>query len=109
MDLNYSRLDFAQIGPTCPRTARVLPLGKHKAQKYVVGDQDGVVSCLYYKKGECLTSWKTEGLGTEIRSLVLSGTAGDENDRVFYTSGSIVRGLNKKGKEFLKFDTNITE
>jgi len=107
--LNYSRLDFAQIGPTCPRTARVLPLGKHKAQKYVVGDQDGVVSCLYYKKGECLTSWKTEGLGTEIRSLVLSGTAGDENDRVFYTSGSIVRGLNKKGKEFLKFDTNITE
>lgn len=34
---------------------------------------------------------------------------GSGADRIFVTSEAVVRGFNRKGKQFLSFDTNLTE
>lgn len=37
------------------------------------------------------------------------GAAGSPLDKVFVSAGAEVRGFSKKGKQFLKFDNNLTE
>ena len=36
-------------------------------------------------------------------------TAGSGADRIFVSSEAMVKGFNRKGKQFLTFDTNLTE
>ncbi|KAK2188574.1 hypothetical protein NP493_128g04020 [Ridgeia piscesae] len=47
--------------------------------------------------------------GTKIGRLELGGPIGQTRDRVFLSSGTVVRGYTKKGKQFLNFETNLTE
>ena len=47
--------------------------------------------------------------GPKIARLELGGATGTPPDKVFVTSGSEVKGYTKKGKQFLGFDTNLTE
>lgn len=47
--------------------------------------------------------------GLAVSRLELGGPLGQPKDRVFVSSGSVVRGYSKKGKQFLDFNTNITE
>ena len=56
MDLVYSRNDIFQVAPQARKTLRVLPPGKSKTQKLVIGDQNGAVSCIGMKKGEVSVS-----------------------------------------------------
>lgn len=44
--------------------------------------------------------------GVKLTRLELAGGA---KERLFVSSGTVVRGFNKKGKQFLDFDTNLTE
>lgn len=37
------------------------------------------------------------------------GPPGALHDKIFISSGAEVKGYSKKGKQFLKFDTNLTE
>ena len=47
--------------------------------------------------------------GPKISRLELGGPIGSPRDRLFATSGMNVRGLTRKGKQFLDFNTNLTE
>ncbi|XP_072170884.1 BBSome complex member BBS7-like [Diadema setosum] len=109
MELSLNRVDYLQVGVTSPRTMRLLPEKKAKTpQKVAVADQTGVIQCFNIKKGEAVMAFKTLP-GPKITRLELGGTLGSLTDKVFVASGSEVKGFTKKGKQFLGFDTNLTE
>ena len=47
--------------------------------------------------------------GQKVTRLELGGPVGQARDRLFLASGSQVKGYTKKGKQFLDFNTNLTE
>ena len=47
--------------------------------------------------------------GSPVSKLMLGGLDGPSQEKVFIASGAEVRGYTKKGKQFLGFDTNLTE
>ena len=47
--------------------------------------------------------------GSPISKLQLGGLDGPSQEKVFVATGAEVRGYTKKGKQFLGFDTNLTE
>ncbi|XP_071846430.1 BBSome complex member BBS7-like isoform X1 [Apostichopus japonicus] len=109
MELNLTRVDYMQVGVTSPRTMKLLPEKKHKApQRVAVADQTGVLQCFNMKKGEAQVAFKTLP-GTKITRVELGGALGSPSDKVFIATGSEVRGFTKKGKQFLGYDTNLTE
>eukprot|EP00057_Strongylocentrotus_purpuratus_P006712 XP_011661186.1 PREDICTED: Bardet-Biedl syndrome 7 protein homolog [Strongylocentrotus purpuratus] len=110
MELSLNRVDYLQVGVTCPRTMRLLPEKKAKApQKVAVADQTGVIQCFNIKKGEAVSAFKTLP-GPKISRLELGGTLGSLADKVFAACGSEIKGFShKKGKQFLGFDTNLPE
>ena len=109
--LTFDRTDITQTAQAERGTMEVLPLSKGKRQnKIVLGDADGVVQALGMRKGEDTRSsvFKTRLGSDPIASLTLGAGKGQE-DKIFVASGATVRGVNKKGKEFFKFSTNLTE
>lgn len=46
--------------------------------------------------------------GVEVASLALGGPVG-KKDKIFVSAGQKITGLSKKGKEFFKFNTNLSE
>ncbi|KAK4304694.1 hypothetical protein Pmani_023378 [Petrolisthes manimaculis] len=109
MELSLTRVDYLQVGLTSPRCLRVLPSSTPKTQqKVVVGDQDGTVQLFSMKRGEVQNSFTTTS-PKAITRLELGGALGTVKDKVFVSSGNEVRGYTKKGKQFLGFDTNLTE
>ncbi|XP_060102819.1 Bardet-Biedl syndrome 7 protein [Heteronotia binoei] len=109
MELNLSRVDYLQVGVTSQKTMKLLPTSGRKAtQKVVIGDQDGVVTCFGMKKGEPVPVFKTLP-GEKIARLELGGALNTLQEKIFVASGSEVRGFTKRGKQFLSFDTNLTE
>ncbi|ERE90914.1 putative Bardet-Biedl syndrome 7 protein like protein [Cricetulus griseus] len=109
MDLTLSRADYLQVGVTSQKTMKLLPASKQKAtQKVVVGDQDGVVMCFGMKKGEAVPVFKTLP-GQKISRLELGGVLNTPQEKIFLAAGSEIRGFTKRGKQFLSFETNLTE
>ena len=116
MELSLTRQELLQVSSTCRKTMRLLPLGKKKQQKVVVGDETGTVQCFGMKKdGVVETIFKTPPGEREVGRIELAGAggksdaSGEEPIKIFYASGGTVRGLLRKGKEFLRFNTNLTE
>lgn len=60
------------------------------------------------KKGEIQVILKTSG-GPKITRLDLGGNLDNVQDKIFISCDSEVKGFTKKGKQFLGFDTNLTE
>ncbi|GFH06074.1 Bardet-Biedl syndrome 7 protein, partial [Haematococcus lacustris] len=86
MELELFRHDVMQTG-TCGRgTMAILPMEEKKTQKVALGDYNGVIQAFSVKKGEIASSFKT-----------------------LPTPQQKVKGLSRKGKEFFRFDTSITE
>ncbi|KAL8206988.1 UNVERIFIED_CONTAM: Bardet-Biedl syndrome 7 protein, partial [Gekko kuhli] len=109
MELSLTRVDYLQVGVTSQKTMKLLPTSGRKAmQKVVIGDQDGVVTCFGIKKGEPVPVFKTLP-GEKIARLELGGALNTLQEKIFVASGSEVRGFTKRGKQFLSFDTNLTE
>ncbi|XP_053259470.1 Bardet-Biedl syndrome 7 protein isoform X3 [Podarcis raffonei] len=109
MDLGLSRVDYLQVGVTSQKTMKLLPASGRKAtQKVVIGDHDGVVTCFGMKKGEAVSVFKTLP-GEKIARLELGGALNTPQEKIFVAAGSEVRGFTKKGKQFLAFNTNLTE
>lgn len=109
MELNLTATDIIQVSPTSScNTMKILPLGKKKKQKVAVGDDTGAVACFQMYKGEPKSVFKTIPLGTPITHLCLGGALGAK-DKVFVASEQKIIGLSKKGKEFVKFHTTLTE
>ena len=115
MELSLTRQELLQVSSTCRKTMRLLPLGKKKQQKVVVGDDTGVMQCFGMKKDQVETIFKTPPGEREVGRVELAGAggksdaSGEEPIKIFFASGSTVRGLLRKGKEFLRFNTNLTE
>ena len=111
--LNLSRVDYLQVGVTSNKSMKVLPASsttsnKSTVQKVVVGDFDGVVTCFGLKKHTPQVLFKTLP-STKITRLVLGGSDSPANEKIFVAVGSEIKGFSKKGKQFLSFDTNMTE
>ncbi|NXS45280.1 BBS7 protein, partial [Balaeniceps rex] len=106
---SVSECAFPQVGVTAQKTMRLLPASGRKAtQKVVVGDQDGVITCFGIKKGEAVPVFKTLP-GQKIARLELGGALNTPQEKIFVATGSEVRGFTKRGKQFLSFETNLTE
>ena len=73
-----------------------------------MADQDGVLSIFSIKKGETETVFKTSP-GPKITRVALGGTVNTPQDKIFFSCDSEVKGFTKKGKQFLEFETNLTE
>lgn len=109
MDLVLNRADYVQVGVTSQKTMKLLPASRHRAtQKVVIGDNDGVVMCFGMKKGETVTVFKTLP-GLKIERLELGGVLNTPQEKIFVAAGSEIRGFTKRGKQFLSFETNLTE
>ncbi|CAH1777872.1 unnamed protein product [Owenia fusiformis] len=110
MELSLSRVDYIQVGVTAPKTMRLLPPAgkKDPIQKIAIADQDGVLQCFNMKKAEPVHAFKTLP-GQKISRMELGGPVGGVREKIFVASGAEVRGYTKKGKQFLGFDTNLTE
>ncbi|XP_048589295.1 Bardet-Biedl syndrome 7 protein homolog [Nematostella vectensis] len=109
MELSLTRSDYLQVGVTSPKTLKLLPSGgKRSTQKIAIADHDGVVTCFGMKKSTSQIVFKTLP-SSAISRLSLGGFQGPAQDRIFVASGAEVKGFSKKGKQFLGFDTNLTE
>ncbi|XP_043917464.1 Bardet-Biedl syndrome 7 protein [Protopterus annectens] len=109
MELSLNRIDYVQVGVTSQKTMRLLPsYGRRATQKVAIADQDGVLTCFGIKKGEAVPIFKTLQ-GPKISRLELGGAYGTPQEKIFVAIGSEVRGFTKKGKQFLSFETNLTE
>lgn len=108
MELSLHRQDLAQVSATCRKTLRLLPASKRKPQKLVVGDDTGALFCFGMKRSEQEFAFKLPPTGKEVSRIELGGVD-EERDKIFWASGSTVRATTKKGKEYLKFNTNSTE
>ncbi|ETN79137.1 hypothetical protein NECAME_18161, partial [Necator americanus] len=74
----------------------------------VVGSQNGCVICVCRKNNDTQIIYKTLP-GPPIEAVCLGGAIGTLQDKVFVASGSNVRGIGKKGKQFFSFDTSMAE
>ncbi|XP_034627715.1 Bardet-Biedl syndrome 7 protein [Trachemys scripta elegans] len=109
MELQLARVDYLQVGVTSQKTMKLLPASRRRAtQKVVIGDHDGVVTCFGIKKGEAMPVFKTLP-GQRITRLELGGALNTPQEKIFVATGSEVRGFTKRGKQFLSFETNLTE
>ncbi|XP_015681430.1 Bardet-Biedl syndrome 7 protein [Protobothrops mucrosquamatus] len=109
MELSLNRMDYLQVGVISQKTMKLLPASGRKAtQKVVTGDHDGVITCFGIKKGEAIPVFKTLP-GEKIARLELGGALNTLQEKIFVAAGSEVRGFTKKGKQFLSFNTNLTE
>jgi len=110
--LNLNRVDYLQVGVTSSKSMKVLPISekasKGSLQKVAVADFDGVLTCFGIKKHVPQILFKTLP-GNKITSLELGGIEGPSRDKIFFATGAEVKGFTKKGKQFLSFDTNLTE
>ncbi|XP_063422999.1 Bardet-Biedl syndrome 7 protein homolog isoform X4 [Mytilus trossulus] len=108
MELNLSRVDYLQVGVTSQKTTKLFPGAVGKTQRIVVGDQDGLLQCLQMKKGDAQVIFKAVS-PKGITRVELGGPVGGARERVFVSTGSEIKGYTKKGKNFLSFDTNLSE
>ena len=116
MELALTRHDLLQVSTLSRGCMRLLPRPAKagELQKIAVGDDTGSLQVF-----GLVTSAKRSGMEVErvfqtpsaskaaISRLELSGEAGSE--RIYYAAGTLVRGCNRKGKEVLKFATDVTE
>mmetsp|Transcript_628 Transcript_628/g.2088 ORF Transcript_628/g.2088 Transcript_628/m.2088 type:complete len:729 (-) Transcript_628:128-2314(-) len=108
MELYWVRSDIFQVGPTSRGTLRVLPHSKNKQQKFVIADDTGVIQLIGMRKGDPMPSFKSLPTGIPITHITL-GTGEGQDAKIFYSADQTVQGVNKKGKEFFRFNTNLTE
>ncbi|CAM9371775.1 unnamed protein product [Ectocarpus sp. 13 AM-2016] len=117
--------DLAQVSTVSHKgTLGLLPPGKKGRQKFVVGDDSGTVHCFEMKRGEAQTVFSfrfadsyessgsgSAGTGSMITAVVMGGTTGGSGggDRIFATQGSSIIGLSRKGKDFFKMASPLSE
>lgn len=109
MQLNLNQVDYLQVGVTSQKTMKLLPGGgKRATQKVVIADHSGVITSFGMKKRAVQMVFKTLP-SNSISRLGLGGIDGASKEKIFVASGAEIRGYNKKGKQFLGFNTNLTE
>ncbi|EQC39334.1 hypothetical protein SDRG_03539 [Saprolegnia diclina VS20] len=110
MSLQLSHAELFKVAPISSRQSlKLLPFSlKKKKQKLVVGDDSGVVSSFQMKKGDPVAIYKSVPQTNAITSINL-GLYKGTTDKAYVSSGQQVLGYTKKGKEFFKFQSNLSE
>ena len=107
--LNLERGDLLQTHPISNRgTIKLLPPGKKHRQKLVIGDDYGQVSCYEFKKGEPQIVFETKVFDGPVSCVSLGGDV-VKKDKIFASYNQHVVGINKKGKEFFRLTSSVTE
>jgi len=106
-EMNLGRLEVGKVGSVSSRgILEVLPFGKSRRQKLVVGDDSGRVTCLECKRGEAAVVFRSRIGDNGVSCLTLGGSDGSE---VFASDGRLVVGLNRKAKKTCNFKSNLSE
>lgn len=109
MTLNLERGDLLQIEPISHTgTLRLLPIGRKNKQKLVVGDDSGQLHCYEFKRGEPQIVFQVKVFDGPISSIALGGSA-QKRDKIFLSHSQRIVGVTKKGKEFFKLTSSLTE
>ncbi|CAM9764264.1 unnamed protein product [Scytosiphon promiscuus] len=124
-DITLALVELAQVSTVSRKgTLGLLPVGKNGKQKFVVGDDSGMVRCFEMKRGEVQTAFSfrfaeggggsvtgSTGTANMVTAVVVGGITGGSGggDRVFVTQGSSIAGLSRKGKEFFKLASPLSE
>uniref|UniRef100_A0A7S0HYF4 Bardet-Biedl syndrome 7 protein homolog n=1 Tax=Hanusia phi TaxID=3032 RepID=A0A7S0HYF4_9CRYP len=109
LDIQLTRKDLYQSTCITGRSLALMPPSdKKKCHRVVVGADNGIVTCFKVKKGEPEVEFQTGNLDYPVLRLIIGGSK-EKSDKIFFTSGQTVRGVNKKGKEFFKFSTDGAE
>jgi Bardet-Biedl syndrome 7 protein len=114
MELTLTPNELYQVNSIRGRnTLCVLPKGKHKSNRLVVGDSSGVTTCLSVKRGSTKREWahgekkNSEDAGLpQISSMCLGGS---KYDKIFISRMTNVEGITRKGKQFFEMNTNMTD
>eukprot|EP00075_Anas_platyrhynchos_P022788 XP_027312041.1 Bardet-Biedl syndrome 7 protein [Anas platyrhynchos] len=100
MELSLARVDYLQVGVTAQKTMRLLPAsGRAATQKVAGGGGQRFWGAPVFKTLP----------GQKIARLELGGALNTPQEKIFVATGSEVRGFTKRGKQFLSFETNLTE
>lgn len=109
MELDLAKQNLAQVGSVSHKnTLGLFPLGKKKKQKFVVGDDAGVVSCFEMKKTEAQSVFATASEGGAVHSLSLNLNPA-KREKVFVSQGQWVVGVRKKGDIFYRLESPYGE
>ncbi|XP_049268144.1 Bardet-Biedl syndrome 7 protein homolog [Rhipicephalus sanguineus] len=108
MDLEFNRCDYIQVEGTSRGAVKIQPRSSEGCQKVVVGSQSGVVHAFGVSRGRIETVFKTLP-GKGVSCIQLGGPVGSIQDKIFVAAGNEITGYTRKGKQFLKFDTNLTD
>ena len=106
--ITLHRQDLIQTAAAYKGSMKLLPLGKRSKQKVVVGDTDGVIQVFSVKKNETVGVFKSLPLYRAITRVEL-GKGSGQQDKIFYSYDQTVVGVNKKGKQFFQYSSNLTE
>ena len=108
-DINLSRADLLQLEPISnTNTMTLLPIGKTKKQKLIVGDDSGSLGCYEFKRGETTTVFQCRPFEGPISCVALGGPS-VKRDKIFASHGQSIAGVSKKGKEFFRMTSSLTE
>ena len=107
-NITLYRNDVLQSAPAYKGSMKLLPLGKRTRQKVVLGDTDGVIQVFSVKKKETVGVFKSLPLHRAITRVEL-GRGSGQQDKIFYCYDQTVVGVNKKGKQFFQYSSNLTE
>eukprot|EP00965_Chrysotila_dentata_P256014 6212405-Pleurochrysis_carterae.AAC.8 len=109
MELTLVRQDLFQTSTTARKCMHLLP-GKKRQQKIVVGDASGSLMCVGMRREVVEPVFKTPEVSRgEIGRVEVSADKATDTARIFWASGMTVNGITGKGKEFLRFNTNLAE
>lgn len=109
MELILERGDLLQLDPITNRgTLKLLPAGKKGKQKLVIGDDSGTLNCYEFKKGEPQQVFSIKIYDEPITHVSIGGTT-VKQDKIFVAGGQKILGITKKGKEFFKLTSSLTE
>lgn len=109
MDIPLERADLLQLDPMSNKyMLKLLPPGKTKKQKLVIGDDSGQLSCFEFKKGEPQIVFQTKVFDGPIACVALGGPR-QKRDKIFCAQGQRLVGLTKTGNETFKLTSSHTE
>jgi len=109
MEITLERADLLQLDPMSNKdTLKLLPPGKSKKQKLLIGDDSGQLSCFEFKKGEPQVVFQTKVFDGAIACVALGGPR-QKRDKIYCAQGQRVVGLTKTGNDCFKLTSSHTE
>uniref|UniRef100_A0A915PRH4 Bardet-Biedl syndrome 7 protein n=1 Tax=Setaria digitata TaxID=48799 RepID=A0A915PRH4_9BILA len=94
MELSLTRVDYMQIGTANKKSMRIIPLNQSTRKK-----KSKFLDKVIFKTAP----------GPKVVCICLGGALGMVQDKIFCAYENRVKGYTKKGKQFLAFDSNMTE